>query len=103
MSDDALPVGISPIDAYRAIRAWYQANTDRIALDPDRGGPAAAAKPYVDGMPAAEVATNEQMTDAFRRVLTRDLEWAYHDSDGSYKMAAYAQAACETAGIRPFG
>ena len=42
------------------------------------------------------------MTDTLRRVLSRDLEWAYHESDGAYKMAAYAFAGLETAGEEPF-
>jgi hypothetical protein len=42
------------------------------------------------------------MEDTLRRVLSRDLEWAYHESDGRFKMAAYAHAAFETVGVNPF-
>jgi hypothetical protein len=52
-------------------------------------------------MPPPERATREEMIDALRRVIYRDLEWAYHESDGKYKMAAYAQAAFDTEGISP--
>jgi hypothetical protein len=38
------------------------------------------------------------MRDTFNQVLTGVLEWAYHESDGSYKMAAYA-----TAGLASMG
>ncbi len=99
--DDQLPDGISLSDAYAAIRAWYQSNVDRFAADPDRGRYPEASKGYIASMPAPEDATLEQMVDAFRRVIAADLEWAYHESDGRYKMAAYATAACEAAGIDP--
>jgi hypothetical protein len=42
------------------------------------------------------------MLDALRRVIYRDLEWAYHESDGKYKMGDYAHAAFETEKTNPF-
>lgn len=100
-SDDARPDGIALGDAYAAIRTWYQANVDRLAADPDRGTYPAAAKSFVASMPAAHVATRDEMVDTFRRVIAGDLEWAFHETDGRYKMAAYAWAACDAAGIDP--
>jgi hypothetical protein len=100
-SDDELPNGISLSDAYAAIRAWYQSNVDRFAADPDRGRYPQASKPYITSMPSPENATREQMVDAFRRVIAAALEGGYHKSDGRYKMAAYAIAASNAAGIDP--
>lgn len=100
-SDDARPVGIALQDAYAAVRGWYQANVARLATDPTRGIHAAAAKTFVASMPAPQNASREEVIDTFRRVIAGDLEWAYHESDGQYKMAAYAWAACDAAGIDP--
>ena len=97
-SDDARPVGMAPRDAYAAIRSWYQANIDRLAADPDRGMSARAAKGYIASMPAPEGVTPDEIADACRRVISGNLEFAYHDSDERYKMAAYAFAALDAAG-----
>jgi hypothetical protein len=98
-ADDPLPMGISLMDAYAAIRSWYQANIDRLAADPNRGVYPKAATPYVRAMPARELVTDDEILDTFRRVLAGSLEFGYHASDGSYKMAAYALAASKAAGI----
>ena len=88
-SGDPIPSGISAADAYAKIRVWYQANVARIE---GRGGDyAKKSAAYIRAMPASP--TPEQMKDAFIQVRTGLLEWAYHQSDGSYKMAAYAEAA----------
>jgi len=99
-SDDPRPVGISIRDAYHAIRAWYQANVD-FDNDPQMAEHAAASKAYVLSLPSAERATRDEMIDALRRVIYRDLEWAYHQSDAKYKMAAYAEAAFKTEAVSP--
>jgi hypothetical protein len=101
-SDDPMPEGITFNDAYAAIRTWYQANVDRYAADEHAGAYAAAAKQYVNTLPPATSASEDEMRDCLRRVIAADLEWGYHCSDGSYKMAAYAHAAFEAAGEDPF-
>ena len=101
-SSDPLPDGISYEDAYAAIRAWYQANADRCAMDPQRGRYAAESKAYIESLPAPDQATLDDIKNTLRQVLAGGLEWAYHESDGRFKMAAYAQAAFEAAGTNPF-
>ncbi len=101
-SDDPRPEGIALRDAYAAIRSWYQTNVDRFQGDPQRGEHAKAVRAYVASMPQPKNASRDDMLGAFRRVLMGDLEWAYHESDGKYKMAAYAQAAVDAAGVNPF-
>jgi hypothetical protein len=101
-SSDSRPDGIAFGDAYTAIRSWYRANVGRFQADQKKGRYAMAAKKYIESMPEPASASRENMLDAFRRVLSGDLEWAYHESDGHYKMAAYAHAACEAAGVDPF-
>jgi hypothetical protein len=88
-SNDPLPLGISPAEAYARIRSWYQANVVRVEARHDEYAKKSAA--YIRGMKAAPSAT--EMQDAFTQVLTGLLEWAYHESDGRYKMAAYASVA----------
>jgi hypothetical protein len=94
--EDPLPDGISLRDAYAAVRSWYQANVDQ--ADEQVARYAAAAKPYIEALPSADAASEDQMKDCLRRVIASDLEWGYHSSDGSYKMAAYAFAAFDTVG-----
>jgi hypothetical protein len=102
-SDDERPDGISIEDAYKAIRSWYRANVDSYASDPQRGRYATDSKVYIESLPPRDRATPSEMEDTLLRVLSRDLERAYHLSDGQFKMAAYAQAAFETAGRSPLG
>jgi hypothetical protein len=99
--DDARPEGISFRDAYAAVRTWLQANVDRFAQDPQRGTNASETKPYIESLPPPEDATETEMQDALRRIIHSDLEWAYHEDDGSFKMAAYAWGAFDAAGVDP--
>ena len=101
-SSDLLPDGISYEDAYAAIRTWYQANVDRYAMDPQRGRYAAESKSYIESLPAPDQATLDDIKTTLHHVLADGLEWGYHESDGRFKMAAYAQAAFEAAGTNPF-
>jgi hypothetical protein len=92
-SADALPTGISPVDAYTKIRTWYQAHLRNIESRGDDYAKRSTA--YIRAMPAPSVVSPQQMQDAFNQVLAGLLEWAYHESDGFYKMAAYASVASE--------
>ncbi|HUR32527.1 MAG TPA: hypothetical protein VM032_01950 [Vicinamibacterales bacterium] len=87
--DDPIPHGITSREAYRAIHRWYAANLSQL----DRNDPySQRSARYIQLMPKAASASADEMSDAFNQVLTGLLEWAYHQSDGSYKMAAYALA-----------
>ena len=102
-SEDPRLASLSIKGAYAAIRAWYQADVDRCASDPQLRPHALASKGYVESLPPPEQATQAEIEDTLRRVLSGDLEWGYHKSDGHFKMAAYAHAGFESAGVRPFG
>lgn len=101
-SSDLLPDGISYKDAYAAIRTWYQANVDRYAMNPQRGRYAAESRAYIESCPTPDQATLDDIKKTLRQVLAGGLEWGYHESDGRFKMAAYAQAAFKAAGEDPF-
>ena len=95
-STDRKPVGISLRDAYSAIRTWYQCNIAGIQARGDAYGQASAA--LIQALPIASALSDVEIVAVFREVIAGYLEWAYHQSDGHYEMAVYAQAALETLG-----
>jgi len=87
------PDGISLRDAYSAIRTWYQENTDNPLISNDVYGRASVA--LMRALPPASELADVEIVAVFREVIAGRLEWAFHQSDGRYKMAAYASAALE--------
>ena len=75
-------------DAYAKIRAWYQANTDK--LDPGERYDAAALK-LIAALPAPEDATDVEMFAIGWEVMAGLMEWAYVKTDGDKAMNAYAK------------
>lgn len=91
--EDQRPTGLSAQERYTRIRTWYQANVSRFAAQPgDRSEHARRSVDYVRGLPASDSASLAQIEAVFNEVQAGRLEWAYHESDGQYKMAAYAGA-----------
>jgi hypothetical protein len=93
---DPKPVGIKPEDAYRAIRKWCKNNRGTLLMRNDDYGKMSAA--LIDALPPVNKATPAEIWAIFGEVIYGNLEWAYHRSDGKYKIAAYAHAALEAAG-----
>lgn len=96
LSTDSLPTGIALTDAYSAIRTWYCAHADQALARGDEYGRGSAA--LIQALPAASAVSDLEIVAVLREVILGYLEWAYHQSDGRYKMAAYAHAALEKAG-----
>ncbi len=100
---DARPEPLSLRDAYGKVRDWYRANAATIAQEqpaagqPDFRPAAAKCLPLVGVLPDVHHATELEMHAVFSEVIMGRLEWAYHKSDGAYKMAAYAHTALDTA------
>lgn len=94
-SEDLRPEGIPLADAYLAIRRWYIANVSKIATR--EGDYARRSEALIHALPAA-VPSLLEIRAVLGEVVYGNLEWAYHETDGSYKMAAYAFAALEAAG-----
>ena len=92
-ADDPIPDGISATDAYAKIRSWYQANVSIVEARGDEYGEKSAELIRSLGSPGS--VSEEKMQEVFDEVQTGLLEWAYHQSDGDYKMGAYAIAASE--------
>jgi len=88
--DDLRPTDLSERERYGRIWTWYRANASRLTGRTDDYAKRSAD--YIQQMPAPDSASAEQIAEVFRHVRTNLLEWAYHESDGHYKMAAYAGA-----------
>ena len=88
---DARPTGLPERERYRRIWAWYRANASRLAGHSNNDYAKRSAE-YIQGLPDPDSASAAQIADAFKQVQAGVLEWAYHESDGQYKMAAYAGA-----------
>ncbi len=107
---DKTPDGISLCDAYTKIRQWYKINTPLLTHDSSgilqTGGSvtqrnyakhAKAALDLVNSLPSESGLSEIEIRAILSEVISGKLEWAYHESDGDFKMAAYAHAALKKA------
>lgn len=92
-NDDPVPTEITLRDAYSKIREWYQGHAGR-----DSNPHAEASLPLIDALPAADQLSELEIRAVLAEVIMGKLEWGYHQSDGEYKMAAYAHSALDSAG-----
>lgn len=91
---DQLPQNITLSDAYQSVRKWYQTNIKEIER---KGGDyATRSVSLIRALPDA--ASDLETRAVLGEVIYGNLEWAYHQSDGKYKMAAYAHAALKSTG-----
>jgi hypothetical protein len=97
MAVDAKPIGISLEDGYSRIREWYQSNIQTAIARGDDYGTRSAN--LIRALPAADATSDLEKRAIFQEVISGLLEWAYHESDGAFKMYAYAKAAVEAAGV----
>lgn len=85
-----IPMGMSRDEAYTAIRQWYQNNIPLLQQRmSDRGK---ISEELIRSLPTADHLSDPEATAVFREVLCGHLEWAFHETDGTFKMAAYARA-----------
>ncbi len=89
--------GITFTEAYSAIRNWCQAHADT----EEAVGLSAKSKALISAMPDPAEATDVEMRAVFGEVITGNLAWAYRKTDGEHRMAEYAHAALNGAGIAP--
>lgn len=94
--EDKLPTGIELRDAYTKIRNWYQANIN--LLEESKDEYSEISRNLILSMPEPSTATELEMRAVMGEIIYGKLEWAYHESDGQYNMAAYAHEA-----VKPFG
>ena len=96
-SSDRRPTGISFADAYSAIREWYQANIQLVEARP--GDYARGSTALIRALPSAAELSTLELRAVFAEVISGYLEWGYHQSDGRFKMGAYAHAALDAADL----
>mgnify|MGYP001054571199 CR=1 FL=1 len=97
LSNDKRPENISLKDAYSKIRRWYRANIKFLKnLNNDYGKRSLA---LIRVLPPTKIITDIEIRAIFGEVIYGNLEWAYHEDDGRYKMAAYAHGALEASGL----
>lgn len=112
---DPKPAQITIREAYAKIRQWYRANTPKFLDRPleeietagfkivrDFSVHTKACLDLVDNLPDQSVLSDLEIRAVLAEVIAGKLEWAYHQSDSHYKMAAYAHAALEQAGLPIF-
>lgn len=112
---DPKPTQITIREAYTKIRQWYRNNVPKFLNQPaqeieiagfkivrDFSTHAKACLDLVDNLPEQHELSDLEIRAVLAEVIAGKLEWAYHQSDGDYKMAAYAHAALEQAGLPMF-
>lgn len=112
---DPKPAQITIREAYARIRQWYRANAPKFSHRPVEEIEAAGSKiardfsvhakaslDLVDNLPDQSELSDLEIRAVLAEVIAGKLEWAYHQSDGHYKMGAYAHAALEQAGLPMF-
>lgn len=82
---------ISAEEAYRKIRAWYQANVQKVEERGDEYGEKSAR--LIRALPPVEAASRAEIQAVFMHVMTMYLEWAYVESDGEHQMHEYVRMA----------
>ncbi|HXU37429.1 MAG TPA: hypothetical protein VN937_13795 [Blastocatellia bacterium] len=95
---DPTPDKITLREAYNKIRPWYQNNKDKCKAQDASYAQKSFA--LIDNLPNVEKLSDLEVRAVLGEVIYGNLEWAYHQSDGEYKMAAYAHAALEQAGFQ---
>jgi len=96
---DKKPQNMTLAEAYKNIRQWYSQNLS--LLQQRLGDPEYAKKSeaLIRALPPASELNDLEIRAVLGQVISGNLEWAYHETDGQYKMAAYAHGALEAAGL----
>lgn len=93
---DKLPKDIALSDAYAAIRSWYRTHIAEAEQRGDEYGRRSAE--LIRRLPEVSRNSDLEQRAIMHEVIAGLLEWAYHQSDGQFKMAAYAHAALDKHG-----
>jgi tetratricopeptide (TPR) repeat protein len=93
---EALPTGISLLEAYTKIRGWCRANINLLEGKTDEDS--VISHKLIQNLPEPPSATELEMWAVLGEVKSGYLEWAHDGFDGEYKMDAYAHAALVSSG-----
>ena len=97
---DPTPDHITLREAYDKIRPWYRYNKAKCNVADESYKQKSFA--LIDMLPSEEKLSDLEIRAVLGEVIYGYLEWAYHESDGDYKMAAYAHTAVKQAGVNYF-
>ena len=98
-ADDKKPAGMSLADAYKHIRQWYSHSIPLLQQKMGDRDYAKKSEALIRALPPVPKLSELEIRAVLGEVICGNLEWAYHQTDGKYKMAAYAHGALETAGL----
>ena len=96
---ESRPGNVSLGQAYESIRRWCTRNLWQLRPELNGSEDAAQAKALIMALPPASELNDLELRAVLGEVLYGYLEWAYHRRDGRFKVAAYAHAALEEAGL----
>ena len=96
--NDKKPEAIALAYAYERIRRWASANVHSLEERLERKY-TERYEALIAALPPACDASELEIRAVLGEVIYGNLEWAYHDTDGQYKMGAYAHGALEAAGL----
>jgi len=97
---DRKPQGVTLAQAYENIRQWYAKNIALLQKPSGTGEYEKKSEALIEALPPAAQLTDLEIRAVLGEVIYGNLEWAYHKSDGHFKMAAYAHGALESAGLK---
>lgn len=97
-ADDKMPIGMSLIDAYKSVRRWYSGSIPLLREKMGGSDYAKKSEALIHALPPASQLSELEIRAVLGEVIYGNLEWGFHQTDGNYKMSAYAFAALETAG-----
>jgi hypothetical protein len=94
---DPKPEAITLAQAYESIRKWYTQNLPQLQKRPSGEDHANKSGNLIRALPPASKLNDIEVRAVLGEVIYGNLEWGYHQTDGHYKMAAYALGALEAA------
>jgi hypothetical protein len=87
-----LPEDMSLRDTYAAVRSWYQGELEKEPNERQIGGGWWEwSKELIEALPEPGTATEGEMMFCFSQVSAGDLEFAFAETDGRFRMGTYAR------------
>lgn len=98
-ADERKNSGMSLPDAYKSIRQWFLRNIPMLREQMGDNDYGRKSEALIRSLPPASQLSELEIRAVLGEVIYGNLEWAYHEMEGDYKMAAYAHGALEAAGL----
>ena len=98
-TNERKPADISLADAYEHIRQWYSHSIPLLRQKMGDRDSAKKSAALIRALPPATQLSELEIRAVLGEVIYGYLEWAFTQTDGKYKMAAYAKGALENAGL----